>query len=285
MLKTALRAINKTSFESRASQIYWARPLSSSSSLWVTRPKSSASSSESTRPPRSVEEARSQAWYLEDEPSPSRSSAPESSSRRQPVFTTFDPSRTTSDSEVQPIQPLDPSAPDWLRPLHDFMTSEQAAEVLESHTVVFMPTIRSPSVRPDEEIRGEGSPGPLWDWVVAGVVKGTGKGVVGRADRAVRRWLRDNPSIGKVETFSNSNDRRSSGKFPRIPEDSDWSLICLPNRKLCINLFTAEGREHWDLEELWTGQSKLKIKRAPEAEEQVSSFFETRATYDSRRLW
>jgi len=40
-------------------------------------------------------------------------------------------------------------------------------------------------------------------------------------------------------------------KMPRTPEDSEWSLIPLAEHGICIHLFTVEGRERWDLEELW----------------------------------
>ena len=71
------------------------------------------------------------------------------------------------------------------------MTGPEGAEVLESHTVVFMPTSGAPYAHnsAEEVVVPHGSAGPLWDWVVVGVVKGTGRGVVGRADRAVRKWV------------------------------------------------------------------------------------------------
>ena len=56
-----------------------------------------------------------------------------------------------------------------------------------------MPTTSAPSVSVGEgdvlRPEGVGGVGPTYDWVVVGVVKGIGKGVVGRADRAVRMWV------------------------------------------------------------------------------------------------
>ena len=182
-----------------------ARPIFTSPTTWSADPSSSkaplprappmstpgsSTPSSSRSAPRSAEEARASAWYLDDDPPPSSPSSSSTSSTPKPRFTTFDPSRTTTDSQALPVQPLSPSAPDWLKPLHTYMTGE-AGDVLEPHTVSFMPTRLSPALRPEEgEIRaGGGRPGPLWDWVVVGVVKGTGRGVVGRADRAIRKYV------------------------------------------------------------------------------------------------
>ncbi len=149
---------------------------------------------------------RARAWYLDpsDEASPSSSSnlpsritdSLPSTPARQPQFTTFDPSRTTSTPSNQSILPLPSNAPDYLRPLHAFLTSDEAAEVLETSSVVFLHTPSAPmwSVGPGELIRGEGEVGARWEWVVVLQVKGTGKGVVGRAERAIRHWVGTVPS-------------------------------------------------------------------------------------------
>ena len=34
-------------------------------------------------------------------------------------------------------------------------------------------------------------------------------------------------------------------------------MIAPEESGLCLNLFTAEGRDRWDLEDLWSGRSTL----------------------------
>ncbi|CAD6573728.1 MAG: hypothetical protein TREMPRED_000896 [Tremellales sp. Tagirdzhanova-0007] len=205
--------------------------------------------------------ARAKAWYLDPPPHVNTpdSAAPvipfttSKSPRPQPQFTTFDPSRTTSATPIRNIRPLPAYTPDSLRPLHAYLTSDEAAEVLDPNSVVFMHTPSAPewTVGPGELIRGESEIGARWEWVVVIQVRGTGKGVVGRAERAIRLWLHMNP-LPPCKTADGV-----SPKLPRVPESTDWSMISPTDSGVCLNLFTGEGRERWDLEELWTGQTTL----------------------------
>lgn len=43
-------------------------------------------------------------------------------------------------------------------------------------------------------------------------------------------------------------------KLPKIGEDADWSIVEVLADDTCVNVFTAEGNELYDLTELWTGQ-------------------------------
>ena len=103
--------------------------------------------------------------------------------------------------------------------------------------------------------------------------RASGAGVVGRAERAVRRWVGHDPVNGlEKEKREVDGDEQLYGnplppyaggirtgepKLPRVPEGTDWSMIAPRDSGVCINLFTAEGRERWDLEELWSGRSTL----------------------------
>jgi len=39
------------------------------------------------------------------------------------------------------------------------------------------------------KVEGADGVGPKWEWIVTGVVRGKGKGIVGRAERALRLWV------------------------------------------------------------------------------------------------
>lgn len=205
-------------------------PFSSLHTSFILRHESTQSEDleDALNSSQTTAKARARAWYLDD-PNTSSSSDPTTSSStdpselpypsplpmtvssftteptqpppipksstdtetRQPQFTTFDPSRTTALPPTRSIVPLPPNTPDYLRPLHAYLTSDQAAEVLDPSSVVFLHTPSAPiwSVGPGELIRGETEAGARWEWVVVLEVKGTGKGVVGRAERAIRLWV------------------------------------------------------------------------------------------------
>lgn len=182
------------------------------------------------------EAARQRAWYLDPTPSPSSAPTPSESSPtsgsptarplspsssstresgsprsaqlaqspRQPVFTSYDPSRTTASAPTStPSAPLPSSAPAHLHPLHAFLTQ---SELIQEGSVVFVHTPSSPHAQGvggdvaasvgagtgKEELQVGDISGtdPSWEWVVMGVVKGRGKGVVARAERALRVWVR-----------------------------------------------------------------------------------------------
>jgi hypothetical protein len=40
-------------------------------------------------------------------------------------------------------------------------------------------------------------------------------------------------------------------KLPRVPEETDWSMVQIPQLHTCVNLFTVEGKERWNLEGMW----------------------------------
>jgi len=50
--------------------------------------------------------------------------------------------------------------------------------------------------------------------------------------------------------------RTRSRTVSREESDTDWSMVYV-GEGICVNLFTPEGKERWNLEELWassTGQ-------------------------------
>ncbi|WVQ85599.1 hypothetical protein IAT38_007765 [Cryptococcus sp. DSM 104549] len=101
-----------------------------------------------------------------------------------------------------------------------------------------------------EGARGE-TFGPAWEWVGVVQVKGRGRGVVGRADGVIRRWLLQNPLSPTVEPVTIPNP-----KTPRIDPDADWSIVPIKGTRICLNLLTEEGRVRWRLEEMWGGKEK-----------------------------
>lgn len=138
------------------------------------------------------ESARKRAWYLEESPSSpsSSSSTPQLPSlSRQPNFTTFNPFSTLPLplAPSAPPRPLPSNAPNYFRALHAFLTT--STDVIDPSSVVFLHTPSARAVMDTQEELGVGGTGARWEWVVVGVVKGRGKGVVGRAERAVRIWV------------------------------------------------------------------------------------------------
>ena len=139
--------------------------------------------------PRSaLEKAKENAWYLEEE----ETERPVSSEKASPIFTTFDPDRTTTSASSFKITPLPPSAPREIEPLYDWLIGDDAAHVLDVGSIKFFKTteasLDSTGGRDMVNIPG-GDVGANWDWIVVAVVKGRGKGVVGRAERALRTWV------------------------------------------------------------------------------------------------
>ncbi|RSH92697.1 hypothetical protein EHS25_008142 [Saitozyma podzolica] len=227
----------------------------------ILRSSSSSQGVPQSEEVRAREAARARAWYLNDTPStpssppsPFTRSTPSSSSssptppiRPQPRFTTFDPNRTTSTPSSSdpdsPLTPLPSFAPDHLHPLHAFLV---ANELIEPGTVQFLHTPSS-GVSGSEDSRevivGDSGFEARWEWVGVCEVKGRGKGVVARAERSLRTWLRDNP-VPKLSA--------PRAKPPRIEPDTDWALVPVgKDGGICVNLFTAEGRDRWALADLW----------------------------------
>ena len=150
-------------------------------------------------PKSALASAKERAWYLDDETPSSSSSTSQplcASTKAQPNFVTFDPTRTTStpsSASSRKIQPLPSDAPEDLATLHQFLTSREAAYVLDTSSVVFLNTKHAGKhmLGEGEVIKVEGVDvgAPVWKWIVVCVVKGRGKGVVGRAERALRVWV------------------------------------------------------------------------------------------------
>lgn len=161
---------------------------------------SRSSHSSSTNTPSSAStvphSAKSKAWYLDPTP-PATSSTPASSRNNttetpKPRFTTFDPLRTTpSPSSESTIRPLPSNAPDYLEPLHEFLTTNG---LLDPGSVSFMHAPNSNHAM-DQKNDAAGSEElisgaqPTWEWVIVGVVKGRGKGVIARSERSLRVWV------------------------------------------------------------------------------------------------
>lgn len=155
-------------------------------------------------PQAALAAAKENAWYLDDaDPSPSGSSPSSPSSTvsstagapqpRQPVFTTFDADRTTATAPKRKIKPLPAGAPPALEAIHGWMTSKEAAFVLDPSSVRVMRTRDAGLAMTGEgeiiKVEGADGVGPKWEWIVTGVVRGKGKGIVGRAERALRLWV------------------------------------------------------------------------------------------------
>lgn len=46
---------------------------------------------------------------------------------------------------------------------------------------------------------------------------------------------------------------RPPRRMPRVEAEADWSVVPI-GEGICVNLFTAEGRDKWRLDELWMGK-------------------------------
>lgn len=134
-------------------------------------------------------------WFLEKESTPSaRSSTSETGhtiATRQPKFTTFDPSSTTPDQPSRPLTPLHPEATSpLLRGLYEHLTTSSGDVMPDS--VVFLHTASSQKVLGNVAAGGEligNTGGARWDWIIVAQVRGRGKGVIGRAERSLRKWV------------------------------------------------------------------------------------------------
>ncbi|KAI9634538.1 uncharacterized protein MKK02DRAFT_38067 [Dioszegia hungarica] len=170
---------SRSSTHDTAGSIRAARSIFSTSTLRSDLPPSAST----TELEQQRQAAKQRAWYLDPSDSaPPPSLAPSS----KPRFTTFDPSSTLpTAAPALPARPLPDNAPSHFAPLHHFLTT---LELLEPSSVVFLHTPSSGSLQRDEEELGVGGIGARWEWVVVAVVRGRGKGVVGRAERAVRLW-------------------------------------------------------------------------------------------------
>lgn len=140
-----------------------------------------------------LEKAKARAWYLDPKPSQPQSAA-SSSTPRQPRFTTFDPSSTRSDIDVQQIEPLPSNATSpILVQLHDHLTKQ--SDSVDAGSVRFLHTPSSRFLAASPGGDGEGvallgeSGGTNWEWVVTCQVKGRGRGVLNRAEKEIRKWV------------------------------------------------------------------------------------------------
>jgi len=179
-------------------------------------------------PASALASARQRAWYLEEQDDLPITSSQEKDTTKgegkakdQPNFVTFDPDRTTTSRASSKIKPLPTDAPAELGPLHEWLTSRDAAYVLDTSSVVFLNTKTAGKhmVGEGEVIKVDGVDiaAPVWEWIVVAVVKGRGKGVVGRAERALRIWV----SAGCCASTSHCFAR--TGIKTRIAEAADCS--------------------------------------------------------------
>lgn len=85
--------------------------------------------------------------------------------------------------------------------------------------------------------------------------------------------LLSNPLEGMVQQQYRTQANQPRAKLPKVSEDTDWSMIPLPELNLCINLFTTEGHDRWDLAGLWD-------KNAIKGQSKQASPFESRVSPD-----
>ena len=185
-------------------------------------------------PSEALRQAREKAWYLETEDDPSESTSssspwivdPETGApkRRTPRFVTFDPNRTTQDVGEEVIQALPASTPEYLKPLYAYLTSDQARDIIDPTSVRFIRTRDAPEWSIGEgsliQPAGEDGPKPTYEWIIVAVVKGYGKGVIGRAERALRVWVSRYPSFLRTVLFdvpllSSLSLRKTNGSFTK----------------------------------------------------------------------
>lgn len=241
--------------------------------LQVEQAESSRSTSPNVR-----EQAKSEAWYLEDE-ADSVDVTP-----RKPVFTPYDPMHTRPEPSTQHIAtPLPEQAPAYLEPLHSYLmesgllvpstvTFGQTAGGMAAEATTRLPEWLQTKKRKQDTISEIVAPGATqahWDWVVVAEVMARGKGAVGRAERNVKEWVSSHSIPKMIESSFNSSilvvqlhynpinspsKAKDSSKRPRIrttnDKDAEWVLIDAGNG-VCINLMTREGRLKWNLEGAW----------------------------------
>jgi hypothetical protein len=147
-------------------------------------------------------DAKARAWYLEEEEAAGEHTGTTTSSRPSgPVFTTCNPMTTMPEpASNTPLQPLPHDVPDYSKPLHTFLTSN---ELFVPHSISFNRTRGSkasesvaefPNTQPERGKRrrgksdsGEGivvpghETGAYWEWVVVAQVAARGKGAVSMA--------------------------------------------------------------------------------------------------------
>lgn len=205
--------------------------------------------------PEGYEAAKARAWYL-DEAKPAV--------RRQPVFTTYNPSSTLPTPTVQvPIPPLPAGVPPEARALHAFLTTDP---LFVPHSVIVLDTsktsaassyadqglvgtsilggrrrsgLRATIKASDESSTiqvGDRDVGAFWDWIVVAQIGARGKGAVGRAERALRKWLQEHP-VDSEQTARRSKFRTLS------PPDAEWAIV-EAGEGICVNLMTEEGRDN-----------------------------------------
>lgn len=162
-----------------------------------TSPQAESSTQASQR--SRAADAKARAWYLEEEETTGGSTGAATSSRSSgPVFTTYNPMTTMPEpASNTPLQPLPHDVPEFSKPLHTFLTSN---ELFVPHSISFNRTRGSkasesvaefPNTQPERGKRrrgksdsGEGivvpghETGAYWEWVVVAQVAARGKGAV-----------------------------------------------------------------------------------------------------------
>jgi hypothetical protein len=173
--------------------------LTSSSSSSATVRRSSpiaARAIHNTYPRRDTDElakAKARAWYLDHSPpTPTPQAGP--SSKPTPRFTTFDPESTRSAVDAITIQPLPANATSpILVQLHEHLTSQSDSVDASSVRFLHAPSSRllrsQAGLEDNEALLGE-SGGTNWEWIVTCQVKGRGRGVLNRAEKEIRKWVR-----------------------------------------------------------------------------------------------
>lgn len=161
-------------------------------------------------------------WYLRDEstgnPSlPSHQPESIASPSRSPNFLPYNANTTlaTPATPIQ-IQPLPPSAPSSIEPLHGFLITDS---LFASQSVAVLSTSNPADLSVTDQVepennwlstnvtgqgkrgRGKKSSGPgfivegfdvggNWEWMVTAEVRASGKGALRRAEMALREWVR-----------------------------------------------------------------------------------------------
>ena len=136
--------------------------------------------------------AKARAWYLD--PSPPTTSPQAGPSKPAPRFTTFDPESTRSAVDAITIEPLPSNATSpILIKLHDHLTSQSDSVDAGSVRFLHAPSARllrsQAGLEENEALLGE-SGGTNWEWIVICQVRGRGRGVLNRAEKEIRKWVR-----------------------------------------------------------------------------------------------